>query len=99
MGIMAQEDQITAAKLVYRHCLSLIYSRYINDKFGYVKSDSTGIWGWSYGGYTTAMVMTNGSSSNPFSMGMSVAPPVDWTFYGMHTYITVSLSNNRFCVY
>ena len=37
------------------------------------------IMGWSYGGYSTAMVMTREES--PFKCGISVAPVTDWKMY------------------
>ena len=37
------------------------------------------IWGWSYGGYMTSMVMGNGT--DVFSCGMAVAPVTDWRYY------------------
>ena len=27
------------------------------DKFSFLNKDKTGIWGWSYGGYTSAMTL------------------------------------------
>ena len=38
-----------------------------------------GIWGWSYGGYMTAMSLARGGSV--FRAGIAVAPVVDWRFY------------------
>jgi dipeptidyl-peptidase 4 len=37
-----------------------------------------GIWGWSYGGYMTALSMIN---SNVFRAGIAVAPVTDWHLY------------------
>lgn len=44
----------------------------------WVDQDRLAIWGWSYGGYMTSYAMTR---TNMFKMGISVAPPVDWTLY------------------
>jgi len=37
-----------------------------------------GIWGWSYGGFMTALTMIN---SNLFRAGIAVAPVTDWRLY------------------
>lgn len=46
----------------------------------YIDADRIGIWGWSYGGYATGMVMAT-DSANVFRCGASVAPVTDWTRY------------------
>eukprot|EP00727_Mastigamoeba_balamuthi_P007145 m51a1_g3050 hypothetical protein (821) ;mRNA; r:949257-952570 len=66
-GVAAAEDIIAAAKQFKQH--------------SYVKSKNVGIWGWSFGGYTTSMVMTSPGVSEAFSTGVSVAPVTDWGFY------------------
>ena len=38
-----------------------------------------GIWGWSYGGYTTIMSMSEGTPV--FKAGIAVAAPTDWKYY------------------
>jgi len=45
----------------------------------YVDADRIGIWGWSYGGYMTALCMTKGNGI--FKAGISVAPVTNWRFY------------------
>ncbi len=45
----------------------------------YVDAGRIGIWGWSYGGYATAMAMTR--SGAPFKAGIAVAPVADWGLY------------------
>ncbi|MGH7445778.1 MAG: S9 family peptidase, partial [Longimicrobiales bacterium] len=44
----------------------------------YIDADRIGIWGWSYGGYMTALSMMN---SDRFAAGVSVAPVTDWHLY------------------
>ena len=44
----------------------------------YIDADRIGIWGWSYGGYMTALSMMN---SDRFAAGVSVAPVSDWRLY------------------
>ncbi len=45
----------------------------------YVDKSRIGIWGWSYGGYMTAMCLTLGA--DVFKAGISVAPLAHWKFY------------------
>ena len=45
----------------------------------YVDKSRIGIWGWSYGGYTSSMVILNGAEY--FKAGIAVAPVTDWRFY------------------
>jgi len=45
----------------------------------FVDPDRIGIWGWSYGGYMTALGMTKGADI--FKLGISVAPVTNWRFY------------------
>jgi dipeptidyl-peptidase 4 len=45
----------------------------------YVDAERLGIWGWSYGGYTTSFTMTRAGS--PFRAGIAVAPVADWWLY------------------
>ncbi len=45
----------------------------------YVEKDRIGIWGWSYGGFTTALCMARGNGI--FNTGIAVAPVTHWRFY------------------
>jgi dipeptidyl-peptidase-4 len=45
----------------------------------YVDEERIGIWGWSYGGYMTALCMTKGGGI--FKMGIAVAPVSTWRYY------------------
>ncbi|XP_049327079.1 dipeptidyl peptidase 4 [Astyanax mexicanus] len=65
LGTYDVEDQITAAK----YFISL----------GYVDKERIAIWGWSYGGYVTSMVL--GAGSGVFKCGMAVAPVSKWEYY------------------
>jgi len=58
-------DQIEAAK----YLISL----------GYVDRERIGIWGWSYGGYMSALCMTKGADY--FSTGIAVATVTNWRYY------------------
>jgi len=45
----------------------------------YVDAKRIGIWGWSYGGYTTVMCLLKGGGV--FKAGVAVAPVTDWRDY------------------
>ncbi len=45
----------------------------------YVNPQKIGIWGWSFGGFTTAICMTKGADY--FAAGISVAPVTNWRYY------------------
>jgi dipeptidyl-peptidase-4 len=45
----------------------------------YVNGDKVGLWGWSYGGYLTAMTLL--TKPDVFAAGVAVAPVTDWTSY------------------
>jgi dipeptidyl-peptidase 4 len=45
----------------------------------YVNAERIGMWGWSYGGYLSALTMLLGADY--FHTAVSIAPVTDWTFY------------------
>ncbi|XP_029461465.1 dipeptidyl peptidase 4 isoform X3 [Rhinatrema bivittatum] len=65
LGTYEVEDQISAAR------------QFI--KMGFVDEKRVAIWGWSYGGYVTSMVL--GSDSGVFKCGIAVAPVSRWQYY------------------
>ena len=65
LGKYEVQDQIEAAKYL--------------GSLDFVDKNRIGIFGWSYGGYMTALCMTIGA--DVFKMGISVAPVTDWKFY------------------
>ncbi len=48
----------------------------------YVDASRIGVWGWSYGGYMTLMLMFRAPSV--FAAGVAGAPVTDWTLYDTH---------------
>lgn len=69
LGSAEIEDQIFAAK-------------YLRDNYKFIDKDSIGIWGWSYGGYATAMILAQDTAPDPvFACGISVAPVTSWLLY------------------
>ncbi|KAK7126649.1 hypothetical protein R3I94_017982 [Phoxinus phoxinus] len=65
LGTYEVEDQITAAR------------QFID--MGFIDKNRVAIWGWSYGGYVTSMVL--GAGSGVFKCGMAVAPVSKWEYY------------------
>lgn len=65
LGKLETADQIETAK--YLKSLS------------YVAKDRIGIWGWSFGGYTSSLAMFTGE--DVFKMAIAVAPVTTWRFY------------------
>uniref|UniRef100_A0A8C5R4N0 Dipeptidyl peptidase 4 n=1 Tax=Leptobrachium leishanense TaxID=445787 RepID=A0A8C5R4N0_9ANUR len=65
LGTVEVEDQIAAV----RHFISL----------GFIDEKRIAMWGWSYGGYVTSMVL--GSGSQLFKCGIAVAPVSSWQYY------------------
>ncbi|VVC29748.1 Hypothetical protein CINCED_3A012805 [Cinara cedri] len=67
LGTYEIEDQIFVAS-------------YLQDRFSFIDKSKTAIWGWSYGGYTSGMVLAK-DNKNVFKCGLSVAPVTDWIYY------------------
>ncbi|NXN69773.1 DPP4 peptidase, partial [Himantopus himantopus] len=65
LGTYEVEDQIEAARQF--------------SEMSFVDKDRIAIWGWSYGGYVTSMVL--GSGSGVFKCGIAVAPVSRWQYY------------------
>ena len=65
LGKLETEDQIAVARQL--------------KNVPFVDPARVGIWGWSYGGYMTALCMTLGA--DVFKAGISVAPVTNWRFY------------------
>ncbi len=64
LGKYESDDQIEAAKYF--------------GSLDYVDESRIGIWGWSFGGFMTALSM---SKSDVFKMGIAVAAPTNWRYY------------------
>jgi len=65
LGQLESEDQIAVANYMASQT--------------YIDKNKMAIWGWSYGGYTALMCMSNGNGI--FKAGIAVAPITDWKFY------------------
>ncbi len=65
LGKLETEDLVAAGK----HLASLPY----------IDGARMGIWGWSYGGYMTALAMTKGAGT--YKLGICGAPVTTWRFY------------------
>lgn len=55
--------------------------RALQEQYKWIDANRTGIWGWSYGGFTTGMVLATDTAS-VFKCGISVAPVTSWIYYG-----------------
>ncbi|XP_015601081.1 venom dipeptidyl peptidase 4 isoform X2 [Cephus cinctus] len=67
LGTVEIEDQIAVTKI-------------LKNKYSWIDSNRIAIWGWSYGGYATAMVLATDTES-VFKCGISVAPVSSWIYY------------------
>ncbi|XP_053327008.1 prolyl endopeptidase FAP [Spea bombifrons] len=65
LGTYEVEDQIFAVR------------KFI--EMGFIDEKRIAIWGWSYGGYVTSMVLGHGTGL--FKCGMAVAPVSNWEYY------------------
>jgi dipeptidyl-peptidase-4 len=65
LGYYELQDQLSAAKYL--------------GSLNFIDSGRIGIYGWSYGGYLALKCLIEGS--NTFSMGISIAPVVDWKWF------------------
>ncbi len=68
LGVVEVEDQVQGA-------------RWLGSQ-SYVDPARIGVWGWSYGGYMTLMLMFK--APEVFRAGVSGAPVTDWTLYDTH---------------
>lgn len=65
LGNLESDDQVEAAK----YLASLPYTN----------ENNIAIWGWSYGGFMTALSLNKGGSI--FKVGIAVAPVTNWRYY------------------
>ena len=65
LGQLESDDQIAAAKYMAG--------------LPYVDAKRIGVFGWSFGGYMTSMLLTKGA--DVFKTGVAVAPVTDWRYY------------------
>ncbi len=65
LGKYESDDQIEAAQWLSKH--------------PNVDAENIAIWGWSYGGFMTALCMEKGAGI--FDAGISVAPVTNWRYY------------------
>ena len=52
------------------------------DDVAWVDTDRLGVWGWSYGGYLSALLVLE--ENTPFAAAAAVAPVTDWSLYDTH---------------
>lgn len=54
-------------------------ANYLTKTYDFIDKDRLGIWGWSYGGYMSSLVLAQGSDL--FDTAIAVAPVTNWRFY------------------
>ncbi|KAF2888787.1 hypothetical protein ILUMI_17386 [Ignelater luminosus] len=69
LGTIEIEDQIAVTK-------------YLQEHYPFIDASKTGIWGWSYGGFSTTWALIK-DKQNVFSFGLAVAPVTSFIYYGM----------------
>ncbi|OXA53843.1 Venom dipeptidyl peptidase 4 [Folsomia candida] len=67
LGSVEVDDQISVTK----HLINTL---------SFINPNKTALWGWSYGGYATAMALGK-DSENVFKCGISGAPVSSWLYY------------------
>uniref|UniRef100_A0A182PUL1 Venom dipeptidyl peptidase 4 n=1 Tax=Anopheles epiroticus TaxID=199890 RepID=A0A182PUL1_9DIPT len=67
LGTVEVQDQIAGA-------------RKVAERLPYIDPQRVAIWGWSYGGYASAMALAQ-DTNRVFQCAVSVAPVTDWLFY------------------
>ncbi|XP_076242870.1 venom dipeptidyl peptidase 4 isoform X2 [Calliopsis andreniformis] len=67
LGTVEIEDQIEVTRI-------------LQQRYSWIDANRTAIWGWSYGGFSTAMVLATDKDS-VFKCGISVAPVTSWIYY------------------
>jgi len=76
-------------------------SKKLTDKYSFIDKDNVGIWGWSYGGFTTASALAH-DKDNVFKCGISVAPVTSWMYYdSIYTerYMGLPTAKDNFAAY
>ena len=72
-------QKCTYLNLGVKEAKDQVYTAQYLGELPYVDKSRIGIWGWSYGGYTTIMSMSEGTPV--FKAGVAVAAPTDYRFY------------------
>lgn len=70
-------------KVRFRLTLTVVLRRYLSENLKFVDRDRVGVWGRGYGGFSTAMILSE--DPGVFTCGISVAPITSWAHYGQHS--------------
>ena len=54
-------------------------ANYMTETYDFIDEDRLGIWGWSYGGYMSSLVLAQ--ANDLFDTAIAVAPVTNWRFY------------------
>lgn len=68
LGTVEVDDQLHVADYLTKH-------------FAFIDRQRIAIWGWSYGGYASAMALAK-DEQNLLRCGIAVAPVTNWLYYG-----------------
>jgi len=60
--------------------ITTVVAEYISKNSKAIDSEKVGIWGWSYGGFTTLKTLEY-DAGKTFKFGVAVAPVTNWLFY------------------
>jgi dipeptidyl-peptidase-4 len=55
--------------------------RYLTQLYPFLDRNRVAMWGWSYGGYASAMALAK-DDANSLKCAISVAPVTNWRYYG-----------------
>ncbi len=54
-------------------------ANYLTETYDFIDEDRLGIWGWSYGGYMSSLVLAQ--ANDLFDTAIAVAPVTNWKYY------------------
>jgi dipeptidyl-peptidase 4 len=63
-------------------CNFIVFFRILSERYSWIDKDKIGVWGWSYGGYASSMILTR-DLDHVFKCGVAVAPVTSWLYYGI----------------
>lgn len=74
-------NKVSSLLLKKKKLVFLLFFRKLTEHFKFIDKERIAIWGWSYGGYASAMALAQ-DEENVFACAAAVAPVTDWLYYG-----------------